>query len=149
MNRWPPRLLWALATVLLAGGTAFLVTRAIPHDPATPHAAAEDDFHLWMHEQLKLTSAQHDALDPIEKAFEKERTRLRSEITGAGRDLADAVRRGKSGSPEIDAALTRLNAAQAALQRATLDHFFAMKAHLEPAQAEKLLQWTHDSLLPR
>ena len=66
-----------------------------------------------------------------------------------GRDLADAVRRGKSGAPEIDVALTRLNAAQAALQRATLAHFFAMKDHLEPAQAEKLLQWTHDSILPR
>jgi Spy/CpxP family protein refolding chaperone len=149
MNRWPSRLLWALATVLLAGGTAFLVTRAISRDRAAPHAAAEDDFHHWMHEQLKLTSAQHDALDPIEKAFEQERARLRSEIANAGRDLADAVRRGKSGSPEIDAALTRLNAAQAALQRATLDHFFAMKDHLEPAQAEKLLQWTHDSILPR
>jgi hypothetical protein len=24
-----------------------------------------------------------------------------------------------------------------------------MKDHLEPAQAEKLLQWTHDSILPR
>jgi Spy/CpxP family protein refolding chaperone len=149
MNRWPPRLFWALATVLLAGGTAFLVTRAIPHAPSAPHAAAEEDFHYWMHEQLKLTPAQHDALDPIEKAFEKERARLRTEIAAAGRDLADAVRRGKSGSPEIDAALTRLNAAQAALQRATLDHFFAMKDHLEPAQAEKLLQWTHDSILPR
>jgi nickel and cobalt resistance protein CnrR len=144
-----PRLLWALATILLAGGTAFLVTRIIPRDPASSRPAAEDDFHHWMHEQLKLTSAQHDALDPIEKAFEKERARLRSEIARAGRDLADAVRQGKSGSPEIEAALTRLNAAQAALQRATLDHFFAMKDHLEPAQAEKLLQWTHDSILPR
>lgn len=149
MNRWPARLLWALATVLLAGGTAFLVTRAISHDPTTPPAAAEEDFHHWMHEQLKLTPAQHDALDPIEQAFEKKRARLRSEIANAGRDLADAVRRGKSGSPDIDAALTRLNTAQAALQRATLDHFFAMKDHLEPAQAEKLLQWTHDSILPR
>lgn len=150
MNRWPARLLWALATVLLAGGTAYFVTRAVPHGQATPHpAAVEDDFHHWMHEQLKLTTAQHDALDPIEKSFEKERARLRTEITGAGRDLADAVRHGKSGSPEIEAALTRLNTAQAALQRATLGHFFAMKEHLEPAQAEKLLQWTHDSILPR
>lgn len=149
MSRWNPRVLWALATVVLAGATAFLVSRAIPGAPATPPAAEKDDFHHWMHEQLKLTPAQHDALDPFEKAFEKERARLRAEIAGAGRDLADAVRRGKSGSPEIDAALTRLNAAQAALQRATLDHFFAMKDHLEPAQAEKLLQWTHDSILPR
>jgi Spy/CpxP family protein refolding chaperone len=74
--------------------------------------------------------------------------RLRKEIAEAGRALAAAVRKGQAGSPEIDAALTRLNAAQAELQRATLDHFFAMKDHLEPDQAEKLLEWTHDSLLP-
>jgi Spy/CpxP family protein refolding chaperone len=149
MNRWAPRMLWATATVALAGGTAFLVTRSIPHGPAAPHAAAEDDFHHWMHEQLQLTPAQHDALDPVEKAFENERARLRTEIASAGRDLAHAVRQGKSGAAEIEAALARLNTAQAALQRATLDHFFAMKDHLEPAQAEKLLQWTHDSILPR
>jgi hypothetical protein len=88
-------------------------------------------------------------LEPLEAEFEKEREQLRGEIASAGRQLADAVRNGKAGSPEIDAALQRLNAAQGKLQRATLDHFFAMKDHLDPAQAEKLLQWTHDSILPK
>ncbi|MCW1923145.1 periplasmic heavy metal sensor [Luteolibacter arcticus] len=139
-------LIWALATVGLAAGTSFLVSRS---DQRTTSAKpSEQDFHRWMHTQLALTPAEHEALEPIELADETERRRLREEIVSAGRELADAVRQGKSGSPEIEAALTRLNAAQATLQRATLSHFFAMKEHLDPEQAEKLLQWTHDSILP-
>lgn len=151
------RFLGAAATVLLAAGTALVVSllmREHPHGHDHDHGshphhrASEDDFHRWMHEQLTLSDAQEKALHPIEVIFETDRERLRAEIAEAGRELADAVRGGKADSPEIDAALSRLSAAQAKLQRVTLDHFFAMKDHLDPAQAEKLLQWTHDSILP-
>jgi Spy/CpxP family protein refolding chaperone len=140
---------WALATVLLAGLTAFLVTRSTGGRkiPASL-PGSETDFHQWMHDRLEITPDQHEALEPFEHAFETERERLRAEIAKAGRDLAQGVRKGDPASPEIEDALTRLNTAQAALQRATLDHFFAMKRHLEPVQAEKLLEWTHDSIVP-
>jgi Spy/CpxP family protein refolding chaperone len=142
------RFLQTVALIALAALTALLVSLWTQHrGKATAGKGAEDDFHRWMHDQLAITPAQHEALAPVEKAFEEERSKLRAEITSAGKELADAVRQGKTGSPEIDAALARLNAAQAKLQRATLDHFFAMKDHLDPAQAEKLLQWTHDSIL--
>lgn len=146
MNRGTAMALWALATVLLAGATAYVVSQTVP----PPVASAEPesaDFHQWMHDRLEITAEQHEALAPYESAFEADRERLRVEITEAGRELAKAVRGGRRESPEIEAALTRLNAAQAELQRVTLDHFFAMKAHLEPDQAEKLLQWTHDSIV--
>lgn len=151
MKPWTGRMLWAFATVALAGLTSYLVSRGVHGHPAHDDAAAgsEADFHRWMHEQLELTPQQHAALEPAERAFEAERQRLRAEIAAAGRELAKAVRQGEVGSAEIAAALEKLNAAQAALQRASLEHFFAMKEHLDPAQAEKLLQWTHDSILPR
>lgn len=145
MTNRAARWLWMFATVALAAGTAFVAARmgAGQHR----HGEPERDFHQWMHDRLSLTGEQHEALEPVERAYEAERKRLREEIAAAGRDLAAAVRAGKAGAPEIDAALSRLNGAQAALQRATLDHFFAMKDRLDPGQAEKLLQWTHDSIL--
>ncbi|MCW1884866.1 periplasmic heavy metal sensor [Luteolibacter flavescens] len=155
------RLAWSLATIALAGITAWLVTLAVPRQAAHSHAhthahgeghAAHDaaaDFHQWMHDNLGLTDEQHATLEPIEHAYEVEKQRLEEEIAAAGRDLATAVRTGKSAAPEIDAALHRLNDAQARLQRATLDHFFAMKEHLDPEQSGKLLQWTHDSILAK
>lgn len=137
------RALWAAATVVLAATTSYVVSRAGHH-----HPGSEGDFHRWMHEQLRVTPEQERALEPVEHAFEQERIRLRKEIAAAGRELADAVRKGADGSPEIESALARLHAAQSELQRATLRHFFEMKDYLDPDQAEKLLQWTHDSLLP-
>ena len=140
---------WALATVLLAGLTAFVVTRSAGRqESATAPTGSEADFHQWMHDRLEITPDQHKALEPLEHAFETERERLRAEIARAGRDLAEGVRQGDPESPRIEDALNRLNAAQAGLQRATLQHFFAMKRHLDPAQAEKLLEWTHDSIVP-
>ena len=148
MSTTARRLLQSVAIVALAAGTALLVSLWTQRKAQTVAGkGTEDDFHRWMHEQLAITPAQHEALAPVEKAYEDERARLHTEIASAGRELADAVRKGQSTSPEIDAALARLNAAQAKLQRATLDHFFAMKDHFDPAQAEKLLQWTHDSIL--
>ncbi len=134
--------LWALATVALAAATSFLVLRW--HAPAD---AAPPDFHHWMHEQLELTAAQHDALAPAEQRFEESRRKLEARIANAGRALATAIRHEKPGSPEIDAALQQLHAAQAELQRATLHHFFEMKEQLDPEQSEKLLEWTHDRLI--
>lgn len=149
MNPWTARLLWALATVTLAGTTAVFVSHSMRNKGTAAMPGSEADFHRWMHEQLAITPVQHEALAAVEAGYEKEREELRGEISEAGKQLADAVRKGNAGSPEIEAALQRLNAAQGKLQRATLTHFFAMKDHLDPAQAEKLLQWTHDSILPK
>ncbi len=139
------RSLWVLGTVLLAAGTAFVVARAT--HPGHSHGSQAQDLHHWMHEQLELKDDQHAALEPIEAEFEANRARLQGAIDEAGRELAAAVRRGDPQSAEISRALQSLNRRQAELQRATLDHFFTMKDHLDPEQADKLLQWTHDSIV--
>jgi Spy/CpxP family protein refolding chaperone len=143
---------WLLGSVLiscvLAGLTAWRVTDWTLHRHGESHANdhAESDLHTWMHEHLDITPEQHDKLDPIEKEFEERRVALKSQISAAGVELAQVI-----GAPNVDearmkAALDRLNQGQAELQRLTLDHFFAMKRHLRPAQARKLVEWTHDSL---
>jgi len=143
---------WLLGSVLmscvLAGLTAWLVTDWTLHRHGESHAEdpAETDLHAWMHEHLDITPEQHDKLDPIEKDFEQRRVALKARIRDAGAELAQII-----GAPNVDdaglkAALDRLNQFQAELQRLTLDHFFAMKRHLRPAQARKLVEWTHDSL---
>lgn len=134
-----------LGVVLIAGLTAFLVSRFAPSldKEAT---AASDDFHHWVHENLHLNQAQHEALAPIESAYESERRLLASDIKAAGRKLADLLRTDTATPAEIDAALADLNLAQAELRRVTLHHFLAMKEHLDPEQAAQLLDWTHDRI---
>lgn len=147
--RW--MLISMLGSALLAGITAWFVTDWALHRHADHHhshdgTAPESDLHAWMHAHLDLTPEQHTAMQPGETAFETERARLRAEIAAANQELAAAVSTAAQPGPPLDAALQKLASAQAALQRATLDHFFTMKRYLRPAQQRKLLEWTHDSL---
>jgi Spy/CpxP family protein refolding chaperone len=146
------RVKWLLISIffsaLLAGGTALFVTDWALHRHGEGHAHdhAETDFHAWMHEHLDLTPEQHEKLEPIEAEFEQQRVRLRSEIRSAGLEVAAAIAEADVNDAKLKSALERLNKTQGELQRMTLEHFFAMKRHLRPAQAKKLLEWTHDSL---
>uniref|UniRef100_UPI003783EA9C periplasmic heavy metal sensor n=1 Tax=Prosthecobacter sp. TaxID=1965333 RepID=UPI003783EA9C len=146
------RLQWMLLSVLLscvlAGVAAWLVTDWALHRHGESHAHnhEEQDFHTWMHEHLDITPEQHAKLEPIEAEFEVERTRLKNDIRTAGAELATTIGATNVNDARLKSALERLNKSQGDLQRLTLDHFFAMKRYLRPAQAEKLVEWTHDSL---
>jgi len=146
------RVKWLLISMFfsaaLAGGTAWLVTDWTLHRHGKSHAHdhAPTDLHAWMHEHLDITPEQHEKLEPLEAEFEKLRVKLKEELRLADVALAETIRDPKMNEAAMNSALERLSKAQAALQRATLDHFFVMKRYLRPAQAEKLLKWTHDSL---
>lgn len=143
---------WMIAAMLfsvaLAGGTAWLVTDWTLHRHGESHAHdhAETDFHSWMHQHLDITPEQHEKLEPIEAEFEKQRTRLKAGIRASGLEVAAIISATEVDDAKLKAALERLNHAQGELQRMTLDHFFAMKRYLRPAQAKKLVEWTHDSI---
>lgn len=148
-----PRVKWlslsVAASMLLAAISAWLVTDWTLHRHGLSHADhehLEPDFHAWMHENLDLTPEQHEKLEPVEAEFEQQRQRLRLEIRTAGRELAELIRTSEAEDPRLMAALQKLGRSQSELQKATLNHFFAMKRYLRPAQAAKLLDWTHDSL---
>ena len=146
------RVKWLLLSMFfsaaLAGGTAWLVTDWTLHRHGESHAHdhAPTDLHAWMHEHLDITPEQHEKLEPLEAEFEKLRVKLKEELRLADVALAETIRDPKLNEASMNSALERLSKAQAALQRATLDHFFVMKRYLRPAQADKLLKWTHDSL---
>lgn len=144
--RW--MLISAAAATLLGGVAAWFVSDWALHRHAEhhTHGHGQPDFHAWMHAHLDLTPEQHDALEPIEASFETQRLKLKAEVHAAGLALADTIRDSKESDPALETALQKLNKAQGDLQRATLEHFFAMKRYLRPAQARKLLEWTHDSL---
>ena len=118
------------------------------HDDGAAHEHGEGDFHAWVHAHLRTTPDQNEALAPHERAYETLRVELREKIHAAGRELAEAIRReNDAASPTLALALSRLHQSQGELQRATLDHFFTMKQHLSPEQAELMRLWTHDRLI--
>lgn len=144
--RW--MLMAMLFSAVLAGLTAWFVTDWTLHRHSEGHAhdVVNLDLHTWMHDHLDITPEQHEKLAPLEEEFEQRRKHLTSEIRAAGQEVAAAISGPQEDAKGLQAALSKLNQAQGALQRATLDHFFAMKRYLRPAQAKKLVEWTHDSL---
>jgi Spy/CpxP family protein refolding chaperone len=138
--------LWLIATILVAALTAWAVTQRLPSPPESIQVPSGLSLHEWMHQHLEISSTQHAILDPLESAFESQRVQLRQQIRQSGEVLAIAIR---DAAPDaaILAHQEKLNAAQGRLQQATLKHFIEMKQHLNPAQAEKLAAWTHDSIL--
>ena len=70
-----------------------------------------------MHSQLALTAEQKAELAPFEEAYEAQRNRVTKDIHAAGKDLADAVRRGQRDSSAIAEALDRIRAARSLVMR--------------------------------
>lgn len=140
------RLPAALLGLGLGFGAGWL---AVPDGHHHSHEATpgNSDFHSWLHQHLEVTPEQDAVLHPHEQQYDETSQRLRAEISAAGADLAAAIGQQTSLTPEIQAAMQRLHTAQAQLQTATLDHFFTMKRHLSPEQAERMRTWTQDRLL--
>lgn len=138
--------LWALGTVLASALVAWLIAREAPHEDYS-HGPGPGCLHDWLHKNLAITPEQEALLMPIELAFEVDAEHCRAEIEAAGAALARAIRESSQASTEISDARRHLQEAKSRLEEVTLEHFFAMKKHLTPEQGEKLLEWTHDSIL--
>ncbi len=131
-----------------AGAVAAVVSLAMWALLGHRHAHAEDELHAWMHANLDLTPEQDASLHPLEEAFEEERRQMHAAIEEAGTKLGTALLKGDLQSPEAQTALDALESAQARLRRCTLEHFFAMRDHLDPEQSERLLTWVAKSIAP-
>ena len=104
------------------------------------------DPHDWLHAELKITPAQHSALEPTETKFAEQNRLLRERMRAANHALAVAIRQGRPDSPEIAAAIGQIHLNMGELQKASIDHIFEMRKHLTPAQGEKLLQLAEQGL---
>ena len=136
---------WILSAVGVAAAVSVSTTLFLGHRHS---GDSEAELHAWMHANLNLTQQQDAALLPLEQAFAHRRLKLHAEIEQAGNRLGDALRKGDLQSQEAQDALAHLDRMQADLRRATLEHFFVMKDHLDPTQSQKLLKWVAESISP-
>ncbi|MDP3073795.1 MAG: periplasmic heavy metal sensor [Opitutaceae bacterium] len=104
------------------------------------------DPHEWLHSELKITPAQHAALEPIEAKFAEQNRVLRERLRAANHELGGAIRKGRSDSPEITAAVGKIHVHMRELQKASIDHIFEMRSVLTPEQGDKLLQLAEKGL---
>jgi nickel and cobalt resistance protein CnrR len=101
--------------------------------------ADEVTSHEWLHHELKLTDAQLKQLEPIEEKFGSRQRELAEALREANRQLARAIAEDKSYTPRVTAAVEHVHHCMGDLQKASIEHVFAMRAELSPEQGDKLL----------
>jgi Spy/CpxP family protein refolding chaperone len=101
--------------------------------------ADEATSHEWLHHELNLTDAQLKALEPVEAKFGDRQKRLADELRDANRELARAMAEDKAYTSRVTAAVEHVHHCMGDLQKASIEHVFAMRAVLTPEQGDKLL----------
>lgn len=119
----------ALAAFLAAVAGNF-VGRALAPDP---HSAA-GDLHALLHDDFALDGEQERQLAVIEADFKARRQSLENELRAANARLAKAIAEEHVYGPRVSAAVDASHHAMGTLQKATLEHVFAMRAILRPDQ---------------
>lgn len=135
----------AVAVVAVVAALAALwAARELP----LRHATDDGGLHAIMHERIDLDPRQETRIDALEAGFADRRRALEAELDAANRDLAAAIGKEHAYGREVDRAVDRSHVAMGALQKATLEHVFAMRAELRPDQAQVFDRAVAEALIP-
>jgi hypothetical protein len=97
----------------------------------------ESELHQVLHEQLNLDAAQDAKVDAIEAQYAIRKQALELELRSDNARLAAAIEAEHGYGPQVSAAVDRSHSAMGELQKATLEHIFAMRSVLRPDQVGK------------
>ncbi len=100
--------------------------------PVAHHSGAE--LHALMHDGLELDNAQERSLAVLERDFAERREALEVRLRADNARLAEAIAAEHQYGPRVSAAVDATHMAMGDLQKATLEHVFAMRAILRPDQ---------------
>ena len=114
----------------LAAIAGVVVGRAVLPEPSNTGA----ELHALLHDELTLDTAQHAKLDTLEATFSVRRKALEGKLRADNARLAEAIEAEHGNGPRVAAAVDACHATMGQLQKATLEHVFAMRALLKPDQ---------------
>lgn len=128
----------AVVAALAAYGTLRMSEHRVTTDDVTSHE--------WLHQKLGLTAGQLKALEPVEAQFGDRQRKLAESLRDANRQLARAIAEDKAYTPRVTDAVERVHHCMGELQKASIEHVFAMRAVLSPEQGNKLLVLAQQAL---
>lgn len=117
-------------TAFFAAGTGVYAARML--DPPTSESGAE--LHGLMHDELDLDAAQERQLEALEREFAGRREALEAQLKADNARLAEAIAAEHVYGPRVSEAVDATHHSMGAVQKATLEHVFAMRAILRPDQ---------------
>lgn len=129
-----PRFRGAIITIVLALVAGFggvwlgkMVLHAEPRQPT---------LHKVIHQELRLNADQEQRIAALEGDYAVKRRALEAEMRAANAELAAAIREEHGYGPRVTAAVERFHGSMGRLQTVMIQHVFAMREVLTPAQRE-------------
>ncbi len=120
----------AVAVIAVLVGV-FAGGQLLSHSPEPP-------LHELVHHELGLDAVQLKKIEVLEARFAVRRRVLEAGMRAANAELAAAIEVERGYGPRVTAAVDHFHAAMGALQKATIEHIFAMRAVMQPDQAARL-----------
>ncbi len=111
---------------------------------AAPPAAVS--LHDRLHDAFQLSAGQEQGLHRLETGFARQRITHEAAMRAANAKLAAAMLREGRHGPGVDAAIDDVHRAMGDLQKASIDHMFAMRAVLTPDQQQRFDRIIAESL---
>lgn len=124
------RLLIAAVSVVVLALVGVWIGRMM--QPETHHSGAE--LHGLMHDELDLDPVQERSLRVLERDFAGKRDALEARLKAENARLAAAIAAEHQYGPRVSEAVDATHVAMGDLQKATLEHIFAMRAILRADQ---------------
>lgn len=124
------RIAFIAAIAFLAAGAGVFAARMF--SPSAHESGAE--LHALMHDELDLDAAQEQRLEQLERDFAQRRAGLEARLRADNARLAEAIAAEHVYGPRVSEAVDATHHSMGAVQKATLEHVFAMRAILRPDQ---------------
>jgi Spy/CpxP family protein refolding chaperone len=140
-TKFGPFLLTLVFVAAAAAGGVWAGARFIQ-----PHAYTHEDFHDRLFAKLKLSDAQRDSMEALERRHEEENQAIRSRLAEANRQLASLLESETAYNEDVDRAIEAYHLAMLEFQKASVRHLFEMREILEPTQRETFDHYVTETL---
>jgi hypothetical protein len=128
---------WLLLVIIVAGAAAFAgawLARTVIRPPAEP---PETSLHRVLYHELNLSDDQRQRLGLLNRGYADQKQKLEAAMRGDNAALAAAMASEHGYGPQVGQAVDRLHHDMGALQKATLEHVFAMRGLLDAGQTAR------------
>lgn len=139
------RVVFSSLFLLLVVTAGFFIGGLFKEDPADSMVSSYST-HPMLHKMLNLTDEQLKKLVPVEKKFMDQKAFYENEIRRASMELGDVMNKEKAYTAEVQVTVEKVHAAMGGLQKATIVHFFDMRAILDEEQARILDNYVADAM---
>ncbi|WP_294390250.1 periplasmic heavy metal sensor [uncultured Sphingomonas sp.] len=120
----------------LAGLAGVVAGRLLLPRPLAPPQGSSSVF-AFVLDRLDIDARQRAQVEAHEAMYRAQRDGLERQLRASNGALAAAIKREHRNGPLVRAAVDRTHVTMGALQKATLDHLFEVRAILRPDQARR------------